>query len=410
MSLFREEVLAHKTENLHGTINLAVPMSWQLIGFSLSGILAVAVLFVMSARYSRTEIASGSILPAGGLLQVVPARTGRVEDVAVEEGQLVRKGERLAWIGVDEADRAGKGKQTAVLSAIDKQQQRLQGQQALARAAAAAQQHGYATQVSGLRQELRSLDAQVAVEQKLVDMAQTDLAQATQIAKRGFISQRDLAVRQETLLSRQQQLASLEQTRTAKASSIEQAEVARNEAAANASSATAALAASQAQVERDRAITRGDEGYALIAPTDGRVAALNVHIGDSVNGQDSIMAIIPSGGHLIARFYIPGKAAGFVRAGQSVRLALDAYPYERFGTVEGVITVLSNAPLMRADKNGIATPMYIATAMVKSPFIKAYGRRQALLPGMTFTARIVVESRSLVQWLFDPLFAATRDG
>lgn len=162
MSLFREEVLAQKMENLHGTINLAVPVSWQLISFSLATILAAAAIFLMSANYSRTEIASGTILPAAGILQIIPARPGRVDDISVREGQSVHKGDRLAWIRIEEADRSGVGKQTAILSAIEQQRQGLLAQQVLGRTAAVAQQQGYLAQIGGLREEVENIDAVVA--------------------------------------------------------------------------------------------------------------------------------------------------------------------------------------------------------------------------------------------------------
>lgn len=408
MSLFREEVLQHKTESLHGVISLAVPLSWRLISASLAIIIIVGVIFLATARYSRTEIASGSVLPTGGIVQVVPSRAGLVENIAVQEGRFVRRGAPLAWIRADENDRSGAAKQIAILSAIERQQRGLEDQQESSRAASLSEQGEYTAQIAGLQDEMRSVAAQISVEQRLVDMAQADLTQASQIASRGFISRRDLAVREETLLSRQQQLAVLQQTRAAKLSGMMQAERARSQAAAKASGATAALATSRAQIERERATSRGEEGYLIVAPTQGRVAALNIHVGDTVNTQDAAMAIVPSSGPLVARIYVPGKAAGFIRTEQSVRLALDAYPYERFGTVDGVITVLSSAPVMRMDKDGVSSPFYVATATIVHPFVKAYGKRQALLPGMTFTARIVVEQRSLLQWLFDPLIAAAR--
>ena len=408
MSLFRDEVLAQKMTRLQGTVNLAIPMSWKLIGLALTIIVAVSAIFLSFAKYSRTETAFGFILPVGGILQIVPARPGQVENVFVREGQLVRKGHRLAWVRIEESDQSGVGKQTAILSAIDQQRQGLRDQQALMRNAALAQQQGYAAQVMGLREEIANIDIQVVVEKRLITMAQADLAQATQIATRGFISGRDLASREETLLSRQQRLAGLQQTKAAKASSIEQAERASREASANASGANAAIDTSRAQIERDRAVVRDDQGYSLVAPADGRVAALNINTGDAVNTRDSTMAIVPSSERLIARLYIPNKAAGFVRNGQSVRLALDAYPFERYGTVKSVINIVSSAPLMNKDKEGNSTPVYIATAAIKSPFVTAYGRQQALIPGMTFTARIVIEERSLIQWLFDPLFAAAQ--
>lgn len=407
MGLFRDEVLARKTENLHGTISLAIPISWQLIAASLAAIIAVAIIFLLSANYSRTEIALGSVLPAGGILQVVPPRTGLVETVAVAEGQTVRRGQMLARIRAEEIDGSGAGTQTAILSAIARQRRSLERQEALTRMAEMSEQDALGEQIAGLQQELRSITPQIVAQLKLVDMAQEDLSQAKKIAARGFISRRDLAVRQEQLLSRQQQLSVLRQAETAKKSSIEQAIRSRRQAAATAAGLTSALTTSLAQIERENAAARGSQGYILTAPTDGQVAALNIHPGDAVNVQDAAMAIVPSQSRLVARLYVPVRAAGFARVGQSIRLAMDAYPFERFGTVDGYLTALSAAPVMRTQKNGDSAPFYVATASLKRPWISAYGRRQSLLPGMTFTARIVVERRTMLQWLFDPLIAST---
>lgn len=408
MGVFREEALARKAESLHGTISLAVPMSWQVIAASIGAMVAVAIGFLLSASYSRTEIASGTVLPADGILRIVPPRPGRVEAVEVVEGQSVRRGQLLASIRSEESDGAGGGTQSSILAAIGRQQRSLADQERLTRIAAASEQAGYEAQIAGLRQEVRSMEAQVAVQRKLVDMAQADLRQAESIAERGFISRRDIAAREETLLSRQQALAALQQNQAAKASSLRQAAQARGQAQAKSSGVQAALVTSRAQMDREGAVARGDRGYALVAPADGRIAALDIHVGDALSGQDAAMAIVPSGGRLVARLFVSDKAVGFVRIGQSVRLAMDAYPNERFGTVDAQIAELSAAPVMRAGRDGGTSPFYIATAAMRRPSVRAYGREQPLLPGMAFTARIVVEHRSLLQWIFDPVIAAAR--
>ena len=408
MTLFREEVLAHKHESLHGAINLALPMSWRVISFALMAIILVAGMFLGSASYSRSETATGSVVPTNGILKVLPQRAGRVEAVNVREGQFVRRGTTLARIRVEETDRSGAGTQTGILSAIDVQQRGLAEQRGLTRSAAIAEQSEFKAQLKGLRQEIQNIDTQISVQDRLVEMAQNDLARVSEIAKRGFVSERDLATREETLLSRRQQLAALQQNLTAKTSSLNQAARAQAQAAAVASGTSAALAASEAQVERERLSTRGDQGYSLVAPADGQVAALDIHVGDAVGMQQLVMMIVPRGGELIARLLVPGKAAAFIKAGQSVRLALDAYPYDRFGTVHGVITSLSSAPVPRDDEKGGSAPFYVASAAIPDPAVRAYGRKERLLPGMTFSARIITEKRSLLEWIFDPLFAAAR--
>jgi membrane fusion protein len=37
--------------------------------------------------------------------------------------------------------------------------------------------------------------------------------------------------------------------------------------------------------------------------------------------------------------------------------------------------------------------------------VAAFGRNEALIPGMTLSARIVTEKQSLLEWLFEPLYA-----
>jgi membrane fusion protein len=48
------------------------------------------------------------------------------------------------------------------------------------------------------------------------------------------------------------------------------------------------------------------------------------------------------------------------------------------------------------------------TVELEQPSVAAYGRREPLVSGMTLTARIVTEKQSLLQWLFEPLFAVQR--
>lgn len=408
MSLFRDEVFRHKNDRLHGTISLALPLSWQAFSAAMACIIAVSGAFLVSASYSRSEIAAGSVVPEGGIIYIKPSRAGRIERVVVHEGQYIPKGGLLAQVRAEEVDRAGSGTQTALLAAMDAEDRGLQRQQALGDSASGSEQAQFEVQMAGLRTEAANLDAQIDVQEQLVQMAQTDLAHAADIAKGGFISRRDISSREELLLSRRQQLEVLRQGRSVKVASIEQVERARRQAASRSRAAVAALGVNRAQVERARASARQDQGFALLAPVDGYVTALSIHEGDAISPQDQAMMVIPRGGTLIASMYVPGKAIAFVRKGQEVRLAVDAYPSDRFGTLAGRITSVSSAPVLRQNASGGVAPFYAVRATILSPHFEAYGKRHHLLAGMTISARIITEKRSLFQWLFDPLLAAVK--
>ena len=89
----------------------------------------------------------------------------------------------------------------------------------------------------------------------------------------------------------------------------------------------------------------------------------------------------------------------------------DAFPYQNFGTYGGRIVSISQTILTAPEVGGpVAThePAYKVTAQLDRPDIEAYGRRITLQPDMLLKADIILERRSLLQWLFGPLLSIRR--
>lgn len=99
---------------------------------------------------------------------------------------------------------------------------------------------------------------------------------------------------------------------------------------------------------------------------------------------------------------------GFARVGQLVKLSIDAFPYQQFGTIQARISSIPGAPISAADAQGNAVPVYIAIAEIDAPYIMAFGKKHRLLSGMTLRARITTRNQSLFEWLFEPLYAVGR--
>ena len=57
------------------------------------------------------------------------------------------------------------------------------------------------------------------------------------------------------------------------------------------------------------------------------------------------MTLLPDGASLLAELFVPSRAIGFVEPGQRVRLMVDAFPYQRFGTLGGRVETVSQAVL-----------------------------------------------------------------
>jgi membrane fusion protein len=394
-------------DELYSPTDFRLPLRWHVIALLLLATLVAALFFLVTASFPRTEAATGIVQPGGGILQVVASRSGRVTEVLVKEGQWVQKGQRLASIVVEDADQSGTSPQQAMLDALSSQDQHLQSQTLMDKKAADALQREYGTQAAGLRLELVALDQQIAFSQKLVALAETNLRQAREVAQRGFISQRDLDTREEELLLKQQQLSSLEQSKVAKAASLKQIETTNRRAAIEASVSHSERESSRAELGKQVASINAQRGYSLVAPAAGQVTGVTLHVGDAVQAQLPLMMIVPPGKEMVARLSIPGNAIAFVHAGQRVNLALDAFPHERFGTIPATIESVSLAPSVKTvGEPGKPVTTYLASARMDRLAFRAYGGSQPLRPGMTFSARIALERRSVAGWLLDPLLAA----
>ncbi|MET0241737.1 MAG: HlyD family efflux transporter periplasmic adaptor subunit [Sphingobium sp.] len=402
--LFRQEVLLHRADRLHGSVSLATPMSWQVIGLLLLAILVATLCFLFFASYARVETVTGAVALDRGVATIVPTRAGRVAQLDVVEGQRVAAGQSLAVIRAEEDLTDGQTAPQRIKRSLDEQDARLANQGRAFLAAAQAERARLNAQITGLAAEVDGLEAQIVDQRRLLETSQKEVQQVREVARRGFISRRDMEAREATMISRRQQLSQFIQTRSAKQASIAEARRAMATADASAEAQVADAESDRAAVAQQIAQADLARGYAITSPVDGRVTGLTARLGQPASVEQQLMMIIPARSRARVELYVPTAAAGFLRDGQEVRVAVDAFPYQRFGTIAARITDISTAPIAREGENGVQ-PVFLVIATLHDPTVMAFGRKQPLLPGMTLTARIITERRSLLEWLFEPLFA-----
>lgn len=406
--MFRSEAINRHRDRLNGDVAIAIPVSWQTIGYLLLASLAAAIIFLSLTSYSRVETAHGTATPDKGISSIVPSRNGTIVELAVTEGQRVEAGDLLAQIRTEEDSVQGISSAQQIEQAIARQDTSLASQIDAANAAASAQQTQLAAQRAGLRSEIGQIQSQITIQQNLIATAQVDLDRAIEVAERGFISQRDLQIREETVLARQQGLSQLNQSLSAKRAALAESERSSTQIAAQARATGANLAAARAQVGQQAASTAGSRSYAIRAPIAGTVTAITARIAQHANSQTPLMTIVPAGSKLQADLAVPTSAIGFVKAGQKVSLAIDAFPYQRFGTVKGEVLTVAESAYNQQGENGAVVAVYPVRVKLDTDAITAFGRSEPLVSGMTLSARIVTEKQSLLQWLFEPLYAVRR--
>jgi membrane fusion protein len=290
------------------------------------------------------------------------------------------------------------------------QQQRLLGEQIRAEEQRTqAEQQRLTTLIRGLETELSHLRGQLEIQRERIRLAETLVAPAAQLSARGIMSDVELKRRQESLLEQKQSLNALEQQVVARESQLAETRYSLEQVPTVVGEKIQLLRNELSTTEQRIAETHGRRAYVIRAPAAGRISALHARPGQAADPRFLQLAIMPPNAELQAELFVPTRAIGFVRAGQPVRILYEAFPYQSFGTYSGRTVKVSHTILTTSDiavPIQLKEPVYRVTAELDRPDIDAYGQRVPLQPGMLLKADIILEKRSLMKWLLDPLLRA----
>ncbi|MFN3946146.1 MAG: HlyD family secretion protein [Allosphingosinicella sp.] len=406
MQLFRTEAMRGQ-DRLHGEVVLVPPVSWQLLSGFLFAAVLIAAAFLASARYGKVTVADGVLTGDRGIVRAVAVRPGIVEQVLVAEGQRVEAGTPLARISIASGDGA-ETLQDRRAAAIARREEALRGSMPELARVARARVDALSSQIGGDRAEAAGLSAQIGQQRELVRSAAEELERARNVAERGFVSRRDVLQREELLATRRQGLSRLEQELASRRARIAAAEADLARARSELELQLADVAGARAELAGLAAADENATVLVVTAAEGGTVTGITAHRGDAVGPDRPILSIIPAGSRLQARIEVPAAAAGFLEPGQDLRIAVDAFPYHTYGTIDARIRSVSEATVPVARADGSSAEVFIVHADMRAATIDAYALPQPLRPGMTVSARITTRSRSLMEWLFDPLFAVGR--
>ena len=173
----------------------------------------------------------------------------------------------------------------------------------------------------------------------------------------------------------------------------------------------AALQRDLAQLEQERVETEARGALSVNAPVTGLVATQLVKPGQAVQAGQPLMSLLPGDGALEAELLVPSRAIGFIAPGDAVLLRYQAYPYQKFGHQRGKVSRISRSALSSGElgalvgKAGQGEPFYRITVKLARQAITAYGKPEALKPGMLLEADVLGEKRRLIEWVFEPLYS-----
>ena len=391
-----------------GDVILAQPLASSIMTMFLTAIVVTIVVFMSLGSYARKETVPGFLTPDKGLVTVHAPRAATVAELYVGEGEIVARGAPLLTLLGDRISDEGVAIDAEMLAAIGSQIDELRVRERLEVRRRTAEAERLSAELRGLRSEQEAIDEQIRAQRLLLDSLQQDYRRVHEIRQQGFASSGDVLPREEKLLTSRQSLAGLVQKRAANSTRLEQLVLALERLPLEHEHRLSELASARAGLVLESMELEGRTSITITAPVAGKASALRAIEGASVDTSLPLLAIIPEGGRLEAQLYVPSRAIGFVAVGQEVRLLYDAFDYRRFGVHSGRVSEVSSAVFLpRETRSGIhlAEPAYRVTVAIDAQAVAAYGRELPLQPGMLLRADIVLERRSLVDLLLDPLLS-----
>ncbi|HEY3538648.1 MAG TPA: HlyD family efflux transporter periplasmic adaptor subunit [Trinickia sp.] len=162
---------------------------------------------------------------------------------------------------------------------------------------------------------------------------------------------------------------------------------------------TARLAADAAARIRFENIDK-DNFLLVLAPVSGVITDVTTtQPGDKIQANTPLGGIAPANARPVVKVEIAEQDRAFLREGQRVKLKFNAFAYQRYGVISGVLEYISPAtkPSARTKQ-----PVYEGRVTLARDYYAIGDTKYPLRYGMTATAEIVVRERRLIDFALDP--------
>jgi membrane fusion protein len=409
-ALFRQEAIDFlRQRHSWGEVVSLQPLSSAILSWALAGVVVLILYFLSLAQYARKETVIGYLTPTLGTAKIFVPQQGFIKEVKVKEGQEVTEGDPLLTVVTSQITANGNDVNDTVLAVLAQQREVVERQIAAEERRAASEHDGFASTTKGIEGEIVQLEEQRKIQNERLELSESFVSSGATLTKSGVLAPIELKRRQQAALEQQQSVVSLDQQITARRTQLNDTRHKLEQLPGVVAERIRVLRNDLASIEQRVAEVSGRQAYVIKSPTSGRVSTLQATVGQIADPRQMQLEIIPIDAHLQAELFFPTRAFGFVRPGQQVRILYDAFPYQKFGAYRGSVTTVSHTILTGTETTGPITlkePAYRVTAILEQSDINAYGRKVPLQPDMLLKADVILEQRSLMRWLLDPVLSA----
>jgi membrane fusion protein len=403
--LFRQEAIDAQREKFFGEATIARPLPmWALTALA-AGAAGLMIAVAIWGQYTRRERVEGYLALDVGAARVLFPDAGRVAELMVKEGQEIKAGAPLARISYE---RATQTSSTAALVSGELVQRRalLEKEQSQVRELGEQQVQQLRRKIQDIQSEIAQIDREMKLQDQRIASAKEQARRFADLSREKFVSDIVARQKQDDVTDQELRLQTLKRSRIGLERDLGNARLEEPSISLRSRAQIDQLARQLSELQQVQVTEDAKRETIISAPITGSVTNIAVSQGQSVAADSLLATILPQGSVLHAEMLVPTRAIGFVSKGKEVVMRYEAFPYERFGQYRGVISDVSQTVWSAGEKVGPTTtrePVYRVAVTLEKQTVAALGQEFPLRSGMLVNADILLEKRSLIEWIFEPV-------
>lgn len=391
-------------------------------------VMAVFGFFVLWSILGQVDVvvsARGKVIPQGEVKLIQPLNGGVISQLLVKEGDFVKKGQTLVIIDPSTTAPQLQSAQ-ASLNHVQAEEARLKAasNQAGFQASDETQNQLYAASLAALEKQLEAKARTLSGIEEQLQAKQVEsrqVAESLRLAKAkkarlddvsDIIAKDEYEKSQNEVLTGEHRLKAL--SHEVEQLHFQQGQTREEMAYLRQSFKTTTL---NELSEKEKQITQlkaniqesafKNARQNLVAPVDGYVHELFMHtLGGVVTPAQKVLSLVPVKTPLRVQATVANKDVGFVKVGMPVALKVDAYDFQKYGTIPGRVLQVSRDA--REDQK--LGPVYTLEIEPLKTALKVEGKEQALTSGLSMTAEVKVGQRRIIEFFIYPLIKHLDEG
>ncbi|GAA4272263.1 HlyD family efflux transporter periplasmic adaptor subunit [Aquimarina gracilis] len=407
-SLFRKEAIKNNTQRLLGEVLLIRPISFWIFTVSIMLVVAMVGALLLFGKFARRETVAGYLVPDKGLVRVYAPFNGIIDQKYITDGQKVTKGQNLLEVTTERGTKDSLSINQQLITRLEEQKANLEQRIIDETQVLDSESNRLTVILANHNSEYYQIRQQLQSQGEQLQLIKNQWERYKTLREKGLVSEDELLIKRNAYFNAKTGIDATKRLQINKQTEIANIQKQLEQSPLRKSNRLQELQQQFGQLEERLIELSNSRSYMIKAPVNGHITSTQVNIGQNVSSAIPILTVIPENTILHAELFLPSRAIGFVKKDQTVLMRYDAFPYQRYGLYEGKIVQIAEAVIHPNEASipvAMQEPVYRIKVALDVQNINAYGKKMRLQSGMSVAADIILEERSLGEWLLEPIYS-----